>query len=269
MAGKNDAAPIVIKRKKVVAGGGHHGGAWKVAYADFVTAMMAFFLLMWLLGATNDKQRKGVADYFKPTVSISRNSAGGDGMFGGETRFADDADTQSGNGVDAGKPGETEDKAALEAEQHAAISEALTAFGGESATMENALRHVVSRVTEEGLVIEFFDLEGEPLFRDDTAEATQVARDVVSLLADVLQMSTNQVSVVGHVRGYPVMLRDNPVWPLSMSRAQTIRQMLVDSGFPADRLEKVVAHADRSPVTADPTAIRNNRIEVILLRHDR
>ena len=73
-----DGAPIIIKRKKVIAGG-HHGGAWKVAYADFVTAMMAFFLLMWLLGATNEKQRKGIADYFNPTIPVNKVSGGGDG----------------------------------------------------------------------------------------------------------------------------------------------------------------------------------------------
>jgi chemotaxis protein MotB len=71
-------APIIVKRKKIIAGG-HHGGAWKVAYADFVTAMMAFFLLMWLLGATNEKQRKGIADYFNPTIPVNKVSGGCDG----------------------------------------------------------------------------------------------------------------------------------------------------------------------------------------------
>ena len=73
MAGQSNAAPVIIKRKKVVQGGGHHGGAWKVAYADFVTAMMAFFMLMWLLDATTEKQRKGIADYFNPTIPINRD----------------------------------------------------------------------------------------------------------------------------------------------------------------------------------------------------
>ena len=74
MAAQGNAAPILIKRKKIINGGGHHGGAWKVAYADFVTAMMAFFLLMWLLGATTEKQRKSIADYFSP-VSVSREQS--------------------------------------------------------------------------------------------------------------------------------------------------------------------------------------------------
>ncbi|MEM6622747.1 MAG: flagellar motor protein MotB [Pseudomonadota bacterium] len=84
----SDAQPIILKKKKVSGGDGHHGGAWKVAYADFVTAMMAFFLLMWLLNATSEEQRKGLADYFDPTLPISRSSAGGAGMLAGDTMFA-------------------------------------------------------------------------------------------------------------------------------------------------------------------------------------
>ena len=90
MSATGEVRPIIIKKKKVVRGGGHHGGAWKVAYADFVTAMMAFFLLMWLLGATDEKQRQGLADYFNPTLAISRTAAGGGGgMLEGKALFAE------------------------------------------------------------------------------------------------------------------------------------------------------------------------------------
>jgi chemotaxis protein MotB len=85
----NENQPIILKRRKVVVEGGHHGGAWKVAYADFVTAMMAFFLLMWLLNAVSEEQRKGLADYFNPSVPISRTSAGGAGMLEGRAIFAE------------------------------------------------------------------------------------------------------------------------------------------------------------------------------------
>ena len=77
MSANAKLAPVIIKRKKIIKGGGHHGGAWKVAYADFVTAMMAFFMLMWLLNATTEQQRKGLADYFSPTIPIVRVSGGG------------------------------------------------------------------------------------------------------------------------------------------------------------------------------------------------
>jgi len=104
MARQGNAAPVIIKRKKIVGGGGHHGGAWKVAYADFVTAMMAFFLLMWLLNATTEKQRKGIADYFNPTVPVNRISGGGDGAFGGDSLFSEQTLAQSGTGASAMRP---------------------------------------------------------------------------------------------------------------------------------------------------------------------
>lgn len=85
MANDQTVAPVIIKRKKIIAADGHHGGAWKVAYVDFVTAMMAFFMLMWLLNATTEQQKKGIADYFSPTLAINRSSGGGDSSFVGDT----------------------------------------------------------------------------------------------------------------------------------------------------------------------------------------
>lgn len=99
MSADGNVAPVIIKRKKVVGGDGHHGGAWKVAYADFVTAMMAFFLLMWLLNATTEKQRKGLADYFAPTIPINRVSGGGSGAFGGDSVFSEETLPQNGTGA--------------------------------------------------------------------------------------------------------------------------------------------------------------------------
>ena len=104
MAAQANVAPIIIKKKKVVKGGGRHGGAWKVAYADFVTAMMAFFMLMWLLNATTEKQRKGLADYFAPTIPINRVSGGGDGAFGGDSVFSEQTMPQNGTGATSRNP---------------------------------------------------------------------------------------------------------------------------------------------------------------------
>ena len=89
MSDSDEIRPIIIKRKKIIAAG-HHGGAWKVAYADFVTAMMAFFLLMWLRGATDEKQRKGLADYFNPSLAINRTSGGGAGILEGKSFYAEE-----------------------------------------------------------------------------------------------------------------------------------------------------------------------------------
>ncbi|MEH7830248.1 flagellar motor protein MotB [Gemmobacter denitrificans] len=270
MSGKSNAAPIIIKRKKVVGGGGHHGGAWKVAYADFVTAMMAFFLLMWLLGATTEKQRKGVADYFSPTVSMTPSS-GGEGMLAGDSSVKEDSMAYSGSGVEGGRNASTggEMTAAQLKEMKAEIDHKLTAYGGESMTMQRALRHIVTKITDEGLVIEIFDLEDAPLFTAETAEPQPITRDIAGIVTNVLAIATNGVAVNGHVRSYPVTLINNPVWDLSAARAETIRGLLEASGMASQRIRRITGHADRVPVTADPMVIRNNRIEIVLLRKDR
>ena len=274
MAGQGNAAPVIIKRKKVVAGGGHHGGAWKVAYADFVTAMMAFFLLMWLLNATTEKQRKGLSDYFNPTIPISRISGGGDGALGGETMFSENTRAQAGTGGTSNEKGAasgTVDDAMTDegAAEMRAVEKALLDRGGESRPMEQLLQHVITRVTDEGLVIEIYDTEDAPLFTNDTAEPTPVLLALAKLLADVLALTKNEVAVNGHLRSYPVMLRTNPVWELSAERAQRTRLLLEAAGMVAERVQRVSGYADRKPVTADSAAIRNNRLEIILLRRDR
>lgn len=280
MAGQGNAAPVIIKRKKVIQGGGHHGGAWKVAYADFVTAMMAFFMLMWLLGATNEKQRKGIADYFNPTIPINRVSGGGDGAFGGDSVFTEETMAQTAIGASLMQPTDADqargdsgtadaEGAAADAQALAEVEQTLLARGGESMTMDQLLRHVVTRVTDEGLVIELFDLPGAPLFVGDTAELSDQGHALVTMLAEVLAVSTNEIAVNGYVRSHPITLIDNPVWPLSASRAQALRIMLEAEDLPMDRMQRVTGFADRKPATTDPTALRNNRMEIVLLRRDR
>ncbi len=281
MAAQSNAAPVIIKRKKVIVGGGHHGGAWKVAYADFVTAMMAFFLLMWLLNATTEKQRKGISDYFNPTIPVNRISGGGDGAFGGNSVFSEETMAHTGTGAmdrktdtasvdqageDAGKGVSGEGRAQSELQD---VEKALLARGGESNTMEQLLRHVVTKVTDEGLVIELFDLPGAPLFLDDTDEPSPVALALADLLSDVLNLTTNEIAVSGHLRAHPVTLIDNPVWDLSSLRAQKTRVILEEAGIDTGRMQRVSGYADRKPAVADPAAERNNRMEIILLRRDR
>ena len=281
MAGQSNAAPVIIKRKKIIKAGGHHGGAWKVAYADFVTAMMAFFMLMWLLNATTEKQRKGIADYFSPTIAISRVSGGGDDMFGGDSTFSEEALAKNGTGASLGQPTESnkargeaasgEEIAAAAAEQGrmAQIAQTLMAQGGESMTMQRMLRHVVTKVTDEGLVVEIFDLPNAPLFMDDTAEPTGETRKIAGLIAEVLDLAENNIAVNGHLRTLPITLKDNPAWDLSTARAQAMRALLESAGVAGARMARISGHADRKPATQDPTAIRNNRLEIILLRKDR
>lgn len=283
MSAQGNAAPVIIKRKKIVAGGGHHGGAWKVAYADFVTAMMAFFLLMWLLNATTEKQRKGLADYFSPNVPISRVSGGGEGQFGGESVFTEDTLPRDGIGATEMRPTETiksrgESGLAVEDGASAASTEdeidrmkesfdkALQGMSGESMAAKDLLEHIVTRVTDEGLVVEVFDLEDAGLFGTGTAEPTELMQGLAGVLVELGALVSNNVAVEGHVRAAPVVLIENPVWDLSSARANVARQLLEEGGFEPARLHRVTGHADREPAVTDPMAKRNNRLEVIFLR---
>jgi chemotaxis protein MotB len=282
MAARNSVSAVIIKRKKVVQGGGHHGGAWKVAYADFVTAMMAFFMLMWLLNATTEKQRKGIADYFSPTIPINRVSGGGDGAFGGESVFAERVVAQSGTGATsrnqtaerqaAGEsgvePGPSEAERALVAAQ-TRIEQEMTAAGGESMLSPDVARHIVTRITDDGLIVEFFDLEGEPLFVGETATPTAVTQQIAGMLARVFALVDNEVAVNGHIHAFPDVLRVNPEWNLSTERAQVFRGLLEASAFPRERVQRVTGFADRKLAVKNPMAARNNRLELILLRAGR
>lgn len=283
MGARDNAAPVIIKRKKVVGGDGHHGGAWKVAYADFVTAMMAFFLLMWLLNATTEKQRKGIADYFNPTIPINRISGGGEGAFGGDSVFSEEQIAQTGTGAtslrpteerqargNSGQSQEEEERQKAEFERMARdIEKMLTGVGGESMATQQMARHIVTRVTDEGLIVEFFDLEEEPLFAPETTTPEPILTEIVQMLDRVFGLATNRVAISGFTRSYPSMLRQNPVWDLSTERAQVVRGLLEGEGFDPARIERVSGFADRKPAVESAMSVRNNRLELILLRNQR
>jgi len=270
-------APIIIKRKKVIAGGGHHGGAWKVAYADFVTAMMAFFMLMWLLNATTEQQRKGLADYFSPTIPINRVSGGGAGAFGGDNIFTEETLAQSGTGVsqpsDGSDPLRSESDAAGDAAvaQVAALRDieaVLMGQGGESMLSDQALRHIITRLTDEGLVIEIFDLPEVTLFVEDTAIPNPVTAEIATIMARLFAAVRNGVAIEGHLSAKSLLRVDNPVWELSTNRAAQMRLMLQSGGLDPMRITRQTGAGDRESAVRDATAPRNNRIEVILLRSD-
>ena len=268
MGAQANLAPVIIKRKKVIKGGGHHGGAWKVAYADFVTAMMAFFMLMWLLNATTEQQRKGIADYFSPTIPINRISGGGDGAFGGDSIFSEDVLARNGTGATKDRPtesnaarGESGENDALEA-----LESELLGRGGESDVTENALEHIVTRITDEGLVIELFDLEDAPLFEDRSLTPTQLLQDIAVIISETSKLIENKIAVGGHVRSNPIVLANSPVWEVSAARANEMRQLLERAGVAQNRVKRVTGHADKTLISIDPMARRNNRIEVIFLR---
>jgi len=282
MGSRDNAAPVIIKRKKVTGGDGHHGGAWKVAYADFVTAMMAFFLLMWLLNATTEKQRKGIADYFNPTIPINRISGGGEGAFGGDSVFSEDTIAQNGTGATNFKPTkelqavgqsgtqslDADAKDGLTDQDIRKIEEALLGIGGESMVTDQMAKHIVTRLTDEGLIVEFFDTEDEALFAPGTADPAPVTAELAGMIARVFDLVDNEVAINGHIRSLPEVLRANPSWDLTTDRAQAMRALVEEAGFEPRRVQRVTGFADRRPSLRNPMAVGNNRIEIILLRSD-
>ena len=246
----DNVRPIIIKRKKVVAAGGHHGGAWKVAYADFVTAMMAFFLMLWLLGSVSDDQRKGIADYFSPTLSVDSNSAGGDGVLGG--RSLSPVDSVSDDIA-------TREAFAAETRALQDVADAFEALAGQSARAEAMLQHVNIRLTDEGLVFELFARPDAPLFVPRSAAMEPRLEALLGMLAEAMRMVVNPLAVGAHSQGFSAVVRDNPVWPLTVDRAQ--------AGFQPARMRRVTGHADRAlAVPVNPMAPRNNRLMLTLLR---
>ena len=276
MAAQNELRPIIIKKKKIVGGDGHHGGAWKVAYADFVTAMMAFFMLMWLLNATTEQQRKGIADYFSPTIPISRISGGGDGSFGGDSPFSETVVAQNGTGASDQRPTEGRQAMGMEGTDHSAeeleqalmedIEDSLMDGGGDARVSDETLDHFQTRLTDQGLVIEVFARPATPLFGADGITPEPWLEDLLAVMADLFGTVINGVAVAAHVRSDPIVVAQDTTWDRSIAQARAIRAALQDAGLDAARFQRVTGHADRSPAVADSMAVRNDRVEITLLR---
>ncbi|MEO0830166.1 MAG: flagellar motor protein MotB [Pseudomonadota bacterium] len=277
-----DGPPIIIKKVKKGGGDGHHGGAWKVAYADFVTAMMAFFMLMWLLNATTEKQRKGLADFFSPTAPINRVSGGGDGAFGGDSVFTEQTLSQNGTGASLSFPSErstaegngmgmsgaedqgpTEDDDALRE-----VEKALLGMSGEVMVTENEQRHIITKLSDEGLIVELIDLPGEPLFWPSTNQPTPIMESLIATVARTFQLALNDIAVTGHTRSLPLVIAENPVWDMTTLRASLVRQSLEENGLDPERFQRVVGKADRDHAETNPMDVSNNRIVLTLIRSD-
>lgn len=269
---------IVVKRVKKVTGGGHHGGAWKVAYADFVTAMMAFFLLMWLLNATTEEQRKGIADYFNPAIPISQISGGGVDMFNGSSVFSEDTLAKNGAGgsdafsretqradvddeADTGDESSAEEEKALEGVKDDLLKRALQDEG------DSLARHIQTRMTPEGLVIELVEIDGSPLFELGSSQPSETMKRLLGVVASTISIVTNDVAIVGHTdsRAYSNG-RNYSNWELSTDRANTARRLMVESGMDSAQIREVAGKADTEPLTPDPLAPQNRRISITLLK---
>lgn len=269
---ENTTIRPIIKKKKNVQAAGHHGGAWKVAYADFVTAMMAFFLLMWLLNATTEEQRQGIAAYFNPGIPAYMATGGGDGMFNGEDLFTEMTENQSGTGASDDYPsalenaeGDTGGAPVPDAaeEQFSEIESLFRGDSGESTVEDSLLKHVNTRVTDEGLIIEIFDLPDTPLFAPGSDVPTEVAQQLLMMIANVTGMVRNDIAIGGHLGRVP---ESDDGFTLSAARAQKGRLMLAEYGIAPARFVRVTGQSNRALALETGPDYRNRRLEITLLR---
>lgn len=270
-AGSNQPPPIIVKKITVVEGG-HHGGAWKVAYADFVTAMMAFFLLLWLLGATNEEQRKGLADYFTPTLVKTREkSAGSDGLLGGSSLT--DVDNYPHAAGQTGTqsltiPRDTIGGPREGAEMVRRIRERIEARAENDADLKRLIRQVRMVDTTEGVRIDLVDNADFSMFTLGTTVLTGEARQLLQLISSSVLAEQGKIIVRGHTDAlkYRDPLRVNN-WSLSAGRAEATRQMLRSNGIADTRFRRIEGVADTELLIPDePTDPRNRRISIVLGR---
>ena len=270
--------PVIVKKIIVEGHGGHHGGAWKVAYADFVTAMMAFFLLMWLLGATTEKQRKALADYFAPTlVTQKSDSAGGSGFFGGDSIVSVDKyphragqtgtrtmtiprDAKGGPKEASGPGGEKKQFDKLKV----SLAEKLKANGN----LRRFARNIRFTETTEGLRIDMVDEADFTMFITGTDQLTPNAAKLLQQVAAAVKEASNGLVIRGHTDAMPYSKgagMNN--WQLSTARAEVTRLYLMRASVDPSRINRIEGVADREPYIPDNKFDpRNRRMSITLVR---
>ncbi|MGZ3403726.1 MAG: flagellar motor protein MotB [Phenylobacterium sp.] len=279
--------PIIIKRIKKSGGGGHHGGAWKVAYADFVTAMMAFFLLMWLINTTSPEQKRGIADYFAP-ASVSETTSGAGGILSG-TALGNDGAKQNGSqsivqdaSPDVKNPDDGKSKdAAKAAQDQAKMDQAkreAAAFASAEQSLKQALqdmpelaelsKQIIVDQTPEGLRIQLIDQEGRSMFNQGTATPNDRAKLLLRAISKVINQLPNRINIYGHTSATAGATRvAEGDWPLSTARADASRKILQSAGVDSDRVHAISGKATSEPLYPDdPTLPGNRRIAIVLLR---
>ena len=253
----HDEAPVIRIVKKV-SHGGHHGGAWKVAYADFVTAMMALFIVLWILGQS-ENVKSGVAGYF-------RNPGGaggfGAGQLGKPSRMMTATASQSFRGNDAsvldlnGDPLKQLEQEADKLKEMIEEQPDLKALSGQ----------ISVEVTPEGVRVEINESQKQPLFETGSAKLSPKLIDALRVLAGEYRKSSSMVVVEGHTDSAPYAPgSDMSNWELSTQRAEEARKVMTDSGLPESQVFMIRGFADRRPRFADPADPRNRRISMLLL----
>jgi chemotaxis protein MotB len=289
---------IVIKKIKKGGHGGHHGGAWKVAYADFVTAMMAFFLLMWLINTTTPEQKRGIADYFAPQ-SIAETVSGAGGILGGRVMGEDSAkaggaasvfqknsptspatptkSTETGtahggssnaNGQGAAGADDGHGTASTQDGDFAHAAEAIHQAIQDNPDIAVLSKQVIIENTPEGLRIQLVDQDGRPMFQQGSTEPMPYTKRLLAEIGRIVDRLPNRVSISGHTEAKAFEGPGGMTnWELSSARANAARALLTAGGLAQDRIYEVAGKAGSEPLLPeDPNASANRRLSIVLLR---
>ena len=262
----DEKRPIIIVKKKGHGDHGHHGGAWKVAFADFVTAMMALFMVLWLVGQS-PKTKSSVGAYFRDPLGVSAGGnlemnsgpqAGGAGFFdGGNTAVAVDNNFSTGMGKEPRGP--TKELPDL-SNAKSRLAQALLTL-----RMDTWSRHVELTAVEEGLRIEVQDSKDHSLFPKGGVKINPEARQVLETIAKELGMLSNRIVIEGHTDATPAR-RGRTNWELSSQRANAARRFLVNAGLREEQVLEIRGYADRRPrLWHRPHDARNRRISILVL----
>lgn len=275
------ARPIIVKKIKKVSGG-HHGGAWKIAYADFVTAMMAFFLLMWLLGSTSKAQREGISDYFKTPLMVAIKNTGGPAVGASDSIMKDtggkDITKKQGQvKPDDGSKGKeksvnVEDaKQALEKAEAAKLEELKSKIEKtieDSPALSKFKNQLLLDITSEGLRVQIVDEQNRAMFASSKADMQPYAQQILHEIGKMLNGVPNKISLSGHTDAvaYPGGDKGYSNWELSADRANASRRELIAGGMDESKLLRVVGLASASLFDKEnPLDPSNRRISIIVM----
>lgn len=273
---QNDSQRPIIIRRVIKKGHGHHGGAWKVAYADFMTAMMAFFLLLWLLSTTDEEKLKGIAEFFTPSV-IPLTNIGGEGVADGSSFSEEDL---YGEAVPKEQFAEGDEASVTSDASGAGAENPWSRFVNEkSSAKQGRLQDLVDDLTlrldpyaekvrvherSGNIVIDILDLKEHPLFASGSADMTAGTMPVVEEISAILIEIGGPIIVTGHTDAVPYAGRTAyGNWELSADRANAMRRAIISQGIPEGRIMRVSGAADTDPINRDiPDAPENRRVSI-------
>lgn len=267
----DNTQPIIVKRVKKVAGG-HHGGAWKIAFADFATAMMAFFLVMWLMSSATPEQKKLISGYFQDPIGFTESASPHVIDLGGTPTPSPDRTlnpelepAQSEAQIDSDQVETFAEQ--LERERLELLLQELQNKVDENPELQKFKDQILFEITQDGLRIQIMDAENRPMFALGSAQLQPYFEDILLALVDTIAAVPNKISVSGHTDAKPFSGRsDFGNWELSAGRANAARRTLVIGGYPEDQIARVVGYASSALFDRkDPLNPVNRRIDILVL----